>query len=102
MPVSRRTLPPFNALRAFEAAGRKLNFRAAADEPGVSQGAVAQQVRAPEDHPGLALTQAMPADRAGVNRVTVAEIETGRKEGSVAALRALTAAFDITMGVLSE
>ena len=42
MTVSRRSLPPLNALRAFEAAGRKLNFRAAADELGVSQGAVAQ------------------------------------------------------------
>lgn len=38
-------LPPLNALRAFEASGRHLNFRRAADELGVSQGAVAQQVR---------------------------------------------------------
>lgn len=40
-----RSLPPLNALRAFEAAGRKLSFRAAADELFVTQGAVAQQVR---------------------------------------------------------
>lgn len=60
MPVSRRTLPPLNALRAFEAAGRKLNFRAAADELGVSQGAVAQQVRALEDHLGLSLFHRLP------------------------------------------
>lgn len=60
MPVSRRTLPPLNALRAFEAAGRKLNFRAAADELGVSQGAVAQQVRALEDHLGVALFHRLP------------------------------------------
>lgn len=46
----RRKLPPLNALRAFEASGRRLSFRAAADELGVTQGAVAQQVR------GLALT----------------------------------------------
>ena len=45
MSLSRRTLPPLNALRAFEVAGRRLNFRAAADELGVTQGAVAQQVR---------------------------------------------------------
>lgn len=38
-------LPPLNALRAFEAAGRHLNFRIAAEDLGVSQGAVAQQVR---------------------------------------------------------
>lgn len=43
-----RHLPPLNALRAFEAAGRHLTFRAAADELGVTQGAVAQHVRALE------------------------------------------------------
>lgn len=37
--------PPLGALRAFEAAGRHLNFRLAAEEIGVTQGAVAQQVR---------------------------------------------------------
>ena len=42
------SLPSMNSLRAFEAAGRHLNFRAAADELGVTQGAVAQQVRALE------------------------------------------------------
>ena len=50
-----RTLPPLNALRAFEAAGRRLSFRAAADELGVTQGAVAQQVRALEDKLGFQL-----------------------------------------------
>ncbi|MBX5088560.1 LysR substrate-binding domain-containing protein [Rhizobium lentis] len=55
MTQSRRTLPPLNALRAFEAAGRRLNFRAAAEELGVTQGAVAQQVRALEDQLGLRL-----------------------------------------------
>ncbi|WP_420324684.1 LysR substrate-binding domain-containing protein [Mameliella sp.] len=49
------TLPPLNGLRAFAAAGRHLNFRAAADELGVTQGAVAQQVRGLEDHLGLRL-----------------------------------------------
>ncbi|MFA3916462.1 LysR substrate-binding domain-containing protein [Ruegeria hyattellae] len=38
-------LPPLNALRAFDAAGRHLNFRAAADELGVTQSAVAQHIR---------------------------------------------------------
>lgn len=47
---SRRHLPPLNALRAFEVSGRRLNFRAAAEELGVTQGAVAQQVRALEEH----------------------------------------------------
>ncbi|ELT51236.1 LysR family transcriptional regulator [Brucella intermedia M86] len=47
-------------MRAFEASGRKLNFRAAADELGVTQGAVAQQVRALEDRLGVALFQRFP------------------------------------------
>ncbi|MBX5152971.1 LysR family transcriptional regulator [Rhizobium lentis] len=57
MNQSRRTLPSLNALRAFEVSGRRLNFRAAAEELGVTQGAVAQQVRALEDQLGLRLFQ---------------------------------------------
>ena len=60
MSVSRRRLPPLNALRAFEVAGRKLSFRAAADELGVTQGAVAQQIRLLEEHLGLALFKRQP------------------------------------------
>ncbi|MBH0312604.1 LysR family transcriptional regulator [Alcaligenes faecalis] len=60
MTKSRRSLPPLNALRAFEVSGRRLSFRAAADELGVTQGAVAQQVRALEEHLGLALFQRHP------------------------------------------
>ncbi|TGD99382.1 transcriptional regulator GcvA [Methylobacterium nonmethylotrophicum] len=41
----RRALPPLNALRAFEAAARLGSFKAAADELGVTHGAVSQQVR---------------------------------------------------------
>ncbi|GAB0120105.1 transcriptional regulator GcvA [Acidisoma sp. 7E03] len=41
----RRTLPPLNAVRAFEAAGRLGSFKAAASELGVTQGAISQQVR---------------------------------------------------------
>ena len=43
-----RDMPPLNSLKAFEAAGRHLNFRLAADDLGVTQGAVAQHVRALE------------------------------------------------------
>lgn len=60
MSLSRRALPPLNALRAFEVAGRRLSFRAAADELGVTQGAVAQQVRVLEVHLGLALFRRLP------------------------------------------
>lgn len=41
-------LPPLNALRAFEAAGRLGSFKEAATELHVTQGAVSQQVRALE------------------------------------------------------
>lgn len=60
MTRSRRHLPPLNALRAFETAGRRLSFRAAAEELGVTQGAVAQQVRGLEDRLGLPLFRRLP------------------------------------------
>lgn len=49
-----------NGLRAFDAAGRRLNFRVAADELGVTQGAVAQQVRQLEAHLGVPLFDRVP------------------------------------------
>ena len=52
-----RNMPPLNALKAFEAAGRHLNFRLAAEELGVTQGAVAQHVRALESLLGVKLFQ---------------------------------------------
>ncbi len=48
-------LPSLNGLRAFEVASRHLNFRLAAEELGVTQGAVAQQVRNLEAQLGLHL-----------------------------------------------
>lgn len=53
-------LPPLNGLRAFDAAGRRLSFRAAADELGVTQGAVGQHVRQLEAHLGLTLFDRLP------------------------------------------
>lgn len=53
-------LPPLNGLRAFEAAGRRLTFRAAAEDLGVTQGAVAQQVRQLEAHLGVQLFERLP------------------------------------------
>lgn len=64
-------LPPLNALRAFEAAGRLGSFKEAAAELHVTQGAVSQQVRILEEwlgaplferqHRGVALTAAARA-----------------------------------------
>ncbi len=53
-------LPPLNALKAFEASGRHLNFRLAAEEIGVTQGAVAQQVRGLERRLGVMLFERQP------------------------------------------
>ncbi|MEO3432181.1 LysR family transcriptional regulator [Inquilinus sp. CAU 1745] len=48
-------LPPLNGLRAFEAAGRHLSFKRAAEELSVTPGAVSQQVRHLEQALGVPL-----------------------------------------------
>jgi LysR family transcriptional regulator, glycine cleavage system transcriptional activator len=48
-------LPPLNALRAFDAVAQHLNFRLAAEQLNVTQGAVAQQIRKLEDDLGVRL-----------------------------------------------
>lgn len=48
-------LPPLNAIRAFHAASIHLNFSRAADELGVTQGAVSKQVISLENHIGAQL-----------------------------------------------
>lgn len=53
--MTSRRLPPLNALRAFEAAARRLNFSQAAEELSVTPGAVSQQIRLLEQHAGGAL-----------------------------------------------
>ena len=57
---TRRRLPPLNALRAFEAAARHLNFSRAADELSVTPGAVSQQIQNLEDYVGAALFRRTP------------------------------------------
>lgn len=56
----RPPLPPLNALRAFEAAARLGSFSRAAEEIGVTQGAIAQQVRHLEAFLGLTLFRRLP------------------------------------------
>jgi LysR family transcriptional regulator of beta-lactamase len=55
-----RALLPLNALRAFEAAARHLNFTRAAIELRVSQGAVSHQVAALEERLGTLLFRRLP------------------------------------------
>lgn len=48
--LAKRTLPPLNSLRAFEAAARNLSLSKAANELNVSRGAVSQQIKLLERH----------------------------------------------------
>lgn len=50
-----RRLPPLSALRTFEAAARHGSFKLAAQELAVTPTAVSHQIRALEEHSGLAL-----------------------------------------------
>ena len=50
-----RRLPPFAAVRAFEAVARSLNVKAAAEELGLSASAVSHQIRALEEYFDTAL-----------------------------------------------
>ena len=51
----RRALPPLNALRAFEAAGRHMSFTRAANELAVTQAAISHQVKSLEQWIGAPL-----------------------------------------------
>lgn len=55
-----RPLPPLNAVRAFEAAARHLNLSRAAEELGVTPGAVSKQVLSLEDFIGARLFERLP------------------------------------------
>jgi DNA-binding transcriptional LysR family regulator len=55
-----RKLPPLNALRAFEAAGRHQSFSRAADELGVSHSSISRHVRGLEDRLGVQLFRDLP------------------------------------------
>lgn len=53
--TNRLRLPPLNAIRTFEAAGRHGNFSKAAAELNVTPGAVSRQIKVLEDHLGISL-----------------------------------------------
>ncbi|MGY2286508.1 LysR substrate-binding domain-containing protein [Pseudomonas gingeri] len=60
MNESLKPLPSLNALRVFEVVSRHLNFRLGAEELGVTQAAVAQQIRGLEGALGLKLFERLP------------------------------------------
>lgn len=55
-----RNQPPLASLRAFEAAARRLSFKAAADELHVTATAISHQIRVLESYCGEALFQRLP------------------------------------------
>ena len=67
MPISRRNLP-LNALRAFEVAARHCHLRRAAEELGVTHGAVSRQIRQLES-----LLSVQLFDRSG-NRLALSQL----------------------------
>lgn len=81
-------LPPLNGLRAFDAAGRRLSFRAAADELGVTQGAVAQHVRQLEAQLEVTLFERVPK---GLELTLAGRSYHARVEEAFAMLRSATA-----------
>jgi LysR family glycine cleavage system transcriptional activator len=83
-------LPSLNGLKAFEAAARHLNFRVAGEELGVTQAAVAQQVRRLEAELEVKLFDRLPRTLAltGEGRSYIADIRRafeiiGRATGSL-------------------
>lgn len=53
--MTSKILPPLNAVRAFECAGRHLSFLRAAEELGVTPGAVSRQIKTLEENLGIVL-----------------------------------------------
>ncbi len=86
-----RRLPPLNALRAFEAAARHENLARAAEELGVTPGAVSQQIRQLEELLGVALFRrqsrgvALTADAAAVLPLVSDAFERLREAGEALA-----------------
>ncbi|HEY0502614.1 MAG TPA: transcriptional regulator GcvA [Lysobacter sp.] len=58
--TAKATLPPFSAIRAFEAAARLQSFTRAADELHMTQAAVSYQIKQLEQRLGLTLFQRLP------------------------------------------
>ena len=81
-------LPPLNAIKAFHAASRHLNFSRAAEELGVTQGAVSKQIIALEDYIGA---QLFIRSAAGLSLTTEGRI---LKDTTLSAFDLLAAGFN--------
>ena len=87
------TLPPLNALRAFEAAARTGSYVAAAEELGVSAAAVSLQIRKLEDYLGKQMFTRKN------NRVVLTDAGHAIRYGAAAALQMIS---DTTEQLVSD
>ena len=87
------TLPPLNALRAFEAAARTGGFVSAADELGVTPAAISQHIRKLEDYFGKDLFLRRN------NRVTLTDAGQAILSGTAGALQQIS---DITVDLITD
>lgn len=87
------TLPPLNALRAFEAAARTGGFFAAADELGVTPAAISQHIRKLEDFFGKDLFLRRN------NRVTLTDAGQAILSGTAGALQQIS---DTTLDLITD
>lgn len=96
----KRPLPPLTWFRSFEAAARHLSFTAAAEELGLTQSAISQQVRALEERLGVALFVRKPR---GLGLTDDARKLLPKVGSSLDLLESATATFDSgsTQGLLS-
>ena len=104
MQIVTRSLPPLNALRAFEAAARHLSFTRAAEELHVTQAAVSHQIRTLEEHLGLPLfrrlTRGLLLTDAGQTLFPPIRHAFDTLAGAVGTLKARDSAGSLTVTVL--
>ena len=98
-----RQLPPLNALRAFEAAGRHLSFTRAAAELNVTPAAVSHQIKGLEHYLGVRLFRRRPQGllltEAGQSALPGVGAGFDRLAAAVAGLRSTEAARPLTVSV---
>lgn len=96
-------LPPFAALRAFDAVARAGSFTVAAAHLGVTQAAVSRQIKRLEDHLGLTLINRMPGgnDLTPPGKLLAQGVRRGlmEMEDAVAEISAATGRMAVTVSV---
>jgi LysR family transcriptional regulator, glycine cleavage system transcriptional activator len=98
------SLPPLNALRAFEAAARHLSFRQAAEEMNVTPAAVSQQIRLLEERLECRLfhrlTRSVSLTQEGVRLAPAVADAFARISVALAELRRVSAGSPLTVSVM--